>query len=334
MREKDGELLHQRKQLEKALKGPGIFPTDIRNQRFLDILNLAGRVAKFDSSILITGETGVGKEVLARLIHRISPRSDGPFIPVNCSVFPETLIESELFGHKAGAFTGATRDQKGLIEEAQGGTIFLDEIGDISPNIQIKLLRVLQEHEFFCLGDSHSRKVDVRVLAATNRKLEQKVAEGSFREDLFYRLMVFQIELPPLRERKEDILPLARHFVKRLSRRFNRPGLYLDASCLDYLLEYKWPGNIRELENTIEHAVVLCPDTILLPKHFPKTITKSHSLRNDLLSPTRSLAEIEMEYIQQVLEMTNGHRAKAAKILKIGEATLYRKLGMIRSEET
>ena len=333
IREKDIELARQRKQLEQALRGPSIFPVEIRNQRFLHILNLAGRVAKFDSSVLITGETGVGKEVLARLIHRISPRVKGPFVTVNCLALPETLCESELFGHKTGAFTGATRDQSGLIEEAQRGTIFLDEIGDISSNIQMKLLRVLQEHEIMRLGETKPRKVDVRVIAATNRNLEQKVADGSFREDLYYRLRVVQIELPPLRKRREDILPLARHFVKRCAKRLGLPELQLDATCLDYLLEYHWPGNIRELENAIEHALVLCPDKVILPEHFPSTITLNNQLHKDVDVPARSLSEIELDHIRQVLKLTNGHRAEAAEILKISEATLYRKLRLLKQRE-
>ena len=333
LQNKEEELARQRKQLEKALQGPDIFPVEIRNQRFIHILKLAGRVAKFDSSLLVTGDTGVGKEVLARLIHSISPRSEGPFVPVNCLALPETLAESELFGHKAGAFTGANRDQPGLIEEAQKGTVFLDEIGDISLNIQMKLLRMLQEKEILRLGETQPRKVDVRVIAATNRDLERKVREGTFREDLFYRLRVIQIELPSLRERQEDILPLARHFVKRYSERFGLPGLRLDPSCLDYLMSYSWPGNIRELENAIEHAAVLCQDGVIYPEHLPPQVTGRNRSPASRETGSRRLAEVELDHIRQVLEETGGHRARAARLLGISEATLYRKLRLIKSGE-
>ena len=333
LKEKEFELARERAQLEKALAGPNIFPVEVRNQRFIHILNLASRVAKFDSSVLITGETGVGKEVLARLIHQISTRSEGPFITVNCLAMPETLCESELFGHKAGSFTSASRDQCGLIEEGDGGTVFLDEIGDISPNLQMKLLRVLQEHEILRIGETRPRKVDVRIIAATNRNLEQKVAERTFREDLYYRLKVVSLELPSLRERPEDILPLARHFVHKCAKHLELPLLRLDATCVDYLMEYAWPGNIRELENAIEHAAVLCTDNLILPEHLPSTITKKMTAQISGAQLVKSLDAIENEHIRRVLELTGGHREKTAEILGISVATLYRKLKLLRQEK-
>ena len=209
---------------KSALSGSRIASTEVRSRRFLRVLELAERVAQFDSSVLIIGETGVGKEVLARHIHELSGRSDGPFVAVNCGALPESLLESTLFGHKAGAFTGATRDQGGLFEEAQKGTIFLDEIGDTTAAVQLKLLRVLQEHEIMRVGETRPRQVDVRVISATNRNLEQAIAEGSFREDLYYRLRVVEISVPPLRDRQDDILSLARQFVAKTARRLGSAG--------------------------------------------------------------------------------------------------------------
>ena len=249
-----------------------IASVEVRSREFQRVVELAERVAKFDSSVLITGETGVGKEVVARHIHGLSPRSDAPFVAVNCGALPETLLESTLFGHKAGAFTGATKDRPGLFEEAEKGTIFLDEIGDTTPAMQLKLLRVLQEREIMRVGETRPTKVDVRVISATNRDLQQAVRENNFREDLYYRLRVVEIQVPPLRDRKDDILPLARHFVKKCAAQMGLPDLRLDATSLDCLLEYSWPGNVRELENAVEHAAVFCQDSVILPKHFPAHI--------------------------------------------------------------
>ena len=208
---------------------------EVHSESFRRVLDLAGRAAPFDSSILITGETGVGKEVLARHIHKASARAAHQMLSVNCAALPESLLESELFGHKAGAFTGAIEDRAGLFEQARNGTLFLDEIGDISAAMQTKLLRVLQEHEIMRVGESRPRKIDVRVIAATNRDLDEAVRSGRFREDLLYRLRVIEIHVPPLRDRREDILPLARHFVEKFSRDLKLPGLRLDATCVDTL---------------------------------------------------------------------------------------------------
>jgi len=295
-------------------------------------MELANRITKFDSSVLITGETGVGKEVLARHIYEESPRSQGPFVAINCAALTESLLESELFGHKAGAFTGATRDQPGLFEEARGGVIFLDEIGETTHNTQLNFLRVLQEREVLRVGETRPREVDVRVIAATNKNLEKAVVDGTFREDLYYRLKVFEIEVPPLRERKEDILPLARKFVEKWAERLDFPDLKLDPVCLDFLLNYAWPGNIRELENAIEHAAILCSESIILPKDLPSVITRKLLHRANAYSASCSLADVELSHIQSVLEMTKGNRKEAARILKIGAATLYRKLQKLREK--
>jgi two-component system, NtrC family, response regulator HydG len=325
----ESEFAKQRKQIEEVVTRPTLASVEVRSRQFQQIMNIANRVAKFDSSILITGETGVGKEVLARHIHDISPRSNKPFVAINCAALTETLLESELFGHKAGSFTGAIKDHRGLFEEAQEGTIFLDEIGDISASLQSKLLRVLQEREILRIGETRPTKINVRIIAATNQNLEQAVNESSFRDDLYYRLKVIQIEVPALRERRDDILLLARYFTKKFAQRLDLPDLKLDSTCIDYLIEYSWPGNIREMENVIEHAAVLCTDNIIFPENLPKQITqKVQEQRNGNMSGD-SLSEVELKHIDRVLKMTNGNKAEAARVLKIGLATLYRKLALL-----
>jgi len=329
LQEKELELQQQQSQAEPSGR-LRIASVEVRSREFQRAVELADRVAKFDSSVLITGETGVGKEVVARHIHSQSPRSSAPFVAINCGALPETLLESALFGHKAGAFTGATKDRPGLFEEAEGGTIFLDEIGDTTPALQLKLLRVLQEREVMRVGETRPFKVDVRVISATNRDLQQAVRDSSFREDLYYRLRVVEIRVPPLCERKDDILPLARHFVSKSAVRLGLPDLRLDATSLDCLLDYSWPGNVRELENAIEHAAIFCQDRVILPKHFPTQILSKSWLQDkqeSVEAPPRTLAEVEREHIQRILSSTQGNRREAARILGIGEATLYRRLG-------
>lgn len=331
IREMEDKLSLQRKLLERTLSGSTLSNVEIRSLQFQQIMNLANKVARFDSSVLITGETGVGKDLLARHIHKFSPRSKGTFVAINCAALTDTLLESELFGHKAGSFTGATRDKRGLFEEAHNGVIFLDEIGDISPNMQSKLLRVLQEREIMRVGDTRPIKIDFRLISATNKDIEKAVEEGTFREDLYYRLQVIHILIPPLRERREDILPLARRFIEKYAERFGFTNLILDATCIDYLISYGWPGNVRELENAIEHAAIMCAGTVILPEHLPAKIT--HTVEEDHLlgSTNLSLDEVELEHIRRVLDITNGNREEAARILKIGIATLYRKLAKIKN---
>jgi DNA-binding NtrC family response regulator/predicted hydrocarbon binding protein len=332
LRAKELEVARQRRELEVALCGSRIASTEVRSRCFSRVLELAERVAQFDSAVLIVGETGVGKEVLARHIHERSPRSQAPFVAVNCGALPETLLESALFGHKAGAFTGATRDQGGLFEEAQKGTIFFDEIGDTTPAVQLKLLRVLQEHEIMRVGETRPRHVDVRVISATNRDLEQAIATGSFREDLYYRLRVVEIKVPPLRERQDDILSLARQFVAKTARRLGLPELRLDATCIDYLVGHNWPGNIRELENAIEHAAILCRDGNILAEHLPPQIVR-RAPHADPSGVPCSLDALEREHMRSVLEFTSGNRTEAAKVLGISLATLHRRLREIRQEK-
>ena len=323
------ELARQRRELESSVRIPRLEPVETRSPVFQRTLELAARVGKFDTTVLVTGETGSGKEVLARYIHRCSPRADKPLLAVNCSAFPEALLESELFGHRAGAFTGATRNHLGLFEEANGGTVFLDEIGDISPGLQAKLLRVIQEREVKRVGESHSRPVDVRVISATNQDLEKMVAEGRFREDLFYRFNVVRIRIPPLRERREDILPLADHCMTRCAERLRLRSLRLAPASVDALQEYSWPGNVRELENAIEHAAVMCVDGIITPQLLPMNRpTPAGPCPGP--APTETLEQVELAHIRRVLAHVNGNRAKAAAVLGVGQATLYRKLKQLK----
>ncbi len=303
------------------------FLAAVPSQPFQHTLEMARKVAPFDTSILITGETGVGKEVIARYIHSASRRADYSMLSVNCGALPETLLESELFGHRAGSFTGAVRDRNGLFEQAARGTILLDEIGDISLSTQVKLLRVLQEREILRIGENIPRKVDTRIIAATNRNLEQAVTEGRFREDLLYRLRVIEIVVPPLRERPQDILPLTDYLVQKLSVRLGIPNLRLDDSCLKRFKIYHWPGNVRELENAIERAAVLSGTGEIKLEHLPPQLLDPGGSRQPADSaPSRSLREIEMNYIKTVLKATGGHRGQTARILGISQATLWRKL--------
>jgi len=326
LKHKTRELASQRKRLKELIQNENDEFVEVRSPSFQHVLDLAHRVAQFDSSLVITGESGVGKEILARYIHKRSTRSGGKFVAINCSALPETLLESELFGHKAGAFTGAIRDRIGLFEQAQKGTILLDEIGDVSPAMQRKLLRVLQEQEIMRVGESTPRNIDVRVMAATNRNLAEEIKKGRFREDLYYRLAVVEIVVPPLRERRDDILPLTRLFVKQFAKKLHLPQLRLDAGCLDYLLEYSWPGNVRELENAMERAAVLCRNNTISPEYLPPAVTQSAAASLAAQSTNRTLAQVENGYIQSVLELVNQNQTRAAAILGISTTTLWRKL--------
>jgi len=289
-------------------------------------LALVTRVAEHSTTVLITGESGTGKEVIARAIHRASPRGSKAFVGINCAAIPENLLESELFGHVRGAFTGATSDKVGLFEQANGGTLLLDEIGELPIGLQAKLLRVLQESEIRRVGDQKTRRVDARVLAATARDLEAEVRAGRFREDLFYRINVVVIELPPLRDRREDIAPLARHFVARLAQRFGRP-LSLSEDALAWLEQQEWPGNVRELENAVERAAVLSRKEILEAGEF-----RSEAPRASELAPSEgeSLSEVvaaaERQAIASALRAANGNRREAAKQLGVSLRTLFYKI--------
>jgi two-component system response regulator HydG len=290
------------------------------------VVELAQRVAKVDATVLITGESGVGKERIARLIHDESTRAAGPFIAVNCGAITETLFESELFGHKRGAFTDAASDRQGLFETANHGTLLLDEIGEISPNMQVKLLRVLQEREIRRVGESKSRPVDVRVLAATNRDLSHGVADGVFRQDLYYRLKVVELPVPPLRDRRDDILPLARVLLAEAAVRMGRKIVGLAPSTVDQLLRYEWPGNVRELENAMERAVALARGNRVVLEDLPEEIRQAFHKPVVNVETVQPLKEVEKEYIIAVLELNSGNQTRTAEQLGIGTATLYRKL--------
>jgi DNA-binding NtrC family response regulator/predicted hydrocarbon binding protein len=288
-------------------------------------LDLARRVAKVDSTVLITGESGSGKERIARFIHDESARMAGPFLAINCAAVPETLLESELFGHARGSFTGATQDRAGLFEAANGGTLLLDEIGDIPPTMQVKLLRVLQEREVRRVGENRARAINVRVLAATNRDLLADVHGARFRQDLYYRLRVVEIVVPPLRERREDILALARQLLAGAAKRLGRKAPALTPDAANRLLRYAWPGNVRELENALERAVALAQSDRIGADDLPPEVG-SMPAAGPVAGDARTLAQVERDYIAAALRASDGNRAKAARRLGIGEATLYRKL--------
>ncbi len=286
------------------------------------------QVARTNTTVLIRGESGTGKELIAHAIHYNSLRSAKPFIKVSCAALPETLIESELFGYEKGAFTGAQARKKGRFELAEGGTLFLDEIGDLDPQTQIKLLRVLQEREFERLGGTETIKVNVRVIAATNKDLEKAIAGGSFREDLYYRLDVFTIFVPPLRERKPDILLLADHFLEKFSTEHNKNIKRISTPAIDMLMAYHWPGNVREVENTIERAVLVCEGQVVHGHHLPPTLqTAEASGTTAHMSLAESVAGYEKDLIQDALKSARGNRAKAARLLATTERIIGYKIG-------
>jgi DNA-binding NtrC family response regulator/predicted hydrocarbon binding protein len=325
IRNQQRTLVAQRNQLKTALQPAVLSGIEVKSKSFRMVLDLAERVATFDTTVLITGETGTGKEVLARHIHARSARAGGPFLAINCSALPDNLLESELFGHKAGSFTGAKTDQIGLFKAAEKGTIFLDEIGDISPPLQAKLLRVIQSREIKPVGETATQRIDVRVVSATNRDLDDMAKTGAFRKDLLYRLRVVHITLPPLRQRRDDILPLTRHFLSVFQRRHKIADLRLSPAVADVLMKYDWPGNVRELENALEHAAVLCTDGLVAPDILPWDVAGGFS-EQGIIDRSGSLENVERQYIHKVLDQTGGNRFEAARILGISESTLYRRL--------
>jgi len=299
-----------------------------RSRVFREAMELAKQVAPTDSTVLIQGESGTGKEVLARFIHESSQRADGPFVSINCGALPETLLESELFGHVKGSFTGAVRDKQGLFAAAQGGTFFLDEIAEMSPATQVKVLRVLQEREVLPVGGTEVVLVDTRVIAATNKNLDDEMRRGTFRSDLYYRLNVIALHLPPLRDRREDIPLLAEAFLRRIGERRGEPVGRLSGDALDAILAYDWPGNVRELENALEHAYTLARDEEIGVDGLPERITqrKAQPLVADRPPQNPSLEVIERAYIMWVLGAEGGNKTRAAEVLGIDPSTLYRKL--------
>ncbi|MBI5531709.1 MAG: sigma 54-interacting transcriptional regulator [Deltaproteobacteria bacterium] len=297
-----------------------------KSASMLQVVDLARRVARVDSTVLITGESGSGKERIARLVHDESARAAGPFVAVNCGAITETLLESELFGHARGAFTGAMQDRPGLFEAANNGTLLLDEVGEVSPGMQVKLLRALQERDIRRVGESKSRSVDVRVVAVTNRDLGQGVLDGTFRQDLYYRLKVVELLVPPLRDRRDDILPLARALLADATARTQCKLVGLAPEAADQLLRYDWPGNVRELENAMEHVVALARGARVELDDLPEEIRNARPSRIAAQGSVRPLGDIEKEYILAALELNGGNHTHTAKQLKIGSATLYRKL--------
>lgn len=303
----------------------------VRSKQMQDVVDLAKKTASIDSSVVISGESGVGKEVIARFIHNNSSRRNQPFIAVNCGAFSDTLLESELFGHAKGSFTGAARDHKGLFEEACGGTLFLDEIGETSQAMQVKLLRVLQEMEVRRVGETKSRPIDVRILTATNRNLASEVTSGTFRRDLYYRLKVIEINIPPLRERTEDILPLAHVFLKKSCDKNNKNVTGIASSASKLLVSYSWPGNVRELQNAIERAVALSSSNFIVGDDLPD------DMRHVIIKPmafddVRPLEEVEKEYILHALELSGGDKSETALKLNIAVSTMYKKLKDYQNE--
>ncbi|MBI4364471.1 MAG: sigma-54-dependent Fis family transcriptional regulator [Candidatus Latescibacteria bacterium] len=293
-----------------------------RSRAMQESLSLAERVARTDANVLLLGESGTGKEVFAQAIHAASKRADEPFVPVNCGALPETLLESELFGHERGAFTGAVRQKPGRFEDADGGSIFLDEIGELPQSIQVKLLRVLQERTYVRVGGEEMRRADVRVIAATNRNLEEMIHQGRFREDLYYRLNVFPIRLVPLRERREDIVPLIEHFLKQQGRSVEE----VSPDALDHLRAYDFPGNIRELQNLIERAGILAGEGRIERIHFPIGKSRLTGDPAELLGLGLSLDQIEKRLIKEALERAQGNKTKAAGLLGISRRALYSRM--------
>jgi len=299
-----------------------------RSKSWLEVLRLAETVAPTDSTVLITGESGTGKEVVARYIHDLSTRTDNSFLSINCGALPESLLESELFGHVKGSFTGAVKDKAGLFAAANNGTFFLDEIGETTPSTQVKLLRVLQQREVIPVGATESIAVNTRVLAATNRDLEEEIKRGAFRADLFYRLNVIAVHLPPLRQRTDDIPLLAESFLARSAQLRNEAPKGLAEDTLDALMAYGWPGNVRELENALERAVILSPGSKIQLDALPERVTerRAEPLVSERTPVTPTLEAIERAYIQWVLQNEGGNKSRAADMLGIDPSTLYRKL--------
>ncbi len=321
------DLAKRVQQLEKQIGEKHSFDKIISKSKPIQhAINLARKVAVTDTTVLLTGETGTGKEVFAQAIHQASERCKQNFVAINCSAFGKELLESEMFGHKVGAFTGATKDQKGLFDEANHGTIFLDEIGEMALDLQAKLLRVLETGEFIRVGESKATKVNVRIIAATNRDLQKEIEQGHFREDLFYRISAFQIQLPPLRERVMDIEPLALYFLQTFAIKTNKKIKSLSKEFIEALKQHQWRGNIRELKNVIERSVILSNDELSFDSLPIEIQNNTQPSKNGRLLSAFDLASAEKIHIQKVLNYANGNKTKTAELLNIALTTLYRKL--------
>ncbi|HUJ25686.1 MAG TPA: sigma 54-interacting transcriptional regulator [Myxococcales bacterium] len=312
---------------EDASTGPTAFGGVIaRSRAMAQVLQLVQNLEHSEVTVLITGESGTGKEVVAQALHRHSPRRDGPFVAVNCGAIPADLLESELFGHVRGAFTGAVKDRVGRFEAADKGTLFLDEVGELPPHLQVKLLRVLQEHTYQRVGESTDRTSHARIIAATNSDLETAVHQGHFRDDLFYRLRVVPIELPPLRQRPEDVEPLARHLLARIANRNGRV-LGLSPEAMRALLSHSWPGNVRELENALEYATAVCKGQVIFPEDLPTTVA---ARRTSTGAPRAGLSDMDAEAVRCVLEENRWSRSAAARALGVSRTTLWRRMRELR----
>jgi DNA-binding NtrC family response regulator len=324
--QKENALLKENRLLRMEVRKRFEFNNIIgKSKKMQEIFALIEKVAPSNSTVVIYGGSGTGKELIAKAIHYNSPRADRPFIPFNCGAIPETLVESELFGHTKGAFTGAIQAKKGLFEEANEGTLFLDEISTTLPSVQVKLLRVLQEKEVMKVGSTERTKVDVRMIAATNVDLEAATKKGIFREDLFYRLHVFPITLPDLKERKDDIPLLAYHFLDHYSKEARKEIKGISKQAMKLLLEYHWPGNVRELENTIERAVIMTDQDYLVPNDFPKDLMEGFpEMIKRGVKDRKSLDDIKSEYIREILKDVGGNKRVASEILGVNPRTLYR----------
>jgi DNA-binding NtrC family response regulator len=324
--QKESILLRENQLLRREVRRKFEFNNIIgKSKKMQEVFSLIEKVAPGSSTVIIYGGSGTGKELVAKAIHYNCARADRPFIPFNCGAIPETLVESELFGHTKGAFTGAVQAKKGLFEEANGGTLFLDEISTILPSVQVKLLRVLQEKELMKVGSTERIKIDVRMIAATNENLEENMKKGKFREDLFYRLHVFPIFLPDLKDRKEDIPLLAYYFLDRYSKEARKEIKGIQKKAMKLLLEYHWPGNVRELENAIERAVIMTDQDYLTPNDLPKDLMEGFSeMIRKGVKGRKSLDEIKFEYINEILKEVGGNKRIASEILKVNPRTLYR----------
>ncbi len=325
------ENLHLKKRIQKIEENYNFGNMVAKSKAMQSIFQLANKAAQYNTTVLIFGESGTGKELIAKGIHFTGKRSKMPFIAINCGGIPENLLESELFGYKKGAFTGADRDKKGLFEDADHGTIFLDEIGEMPPFLQVKLLRALQEREIRPIGGSKTKRIDVRVIAATAKNLGDEIKTGIFREDLFYRLNVLPIELPPLRERPEDIPFLCQHFIKRYNNKLKKKIIGIASDSMSLLLKHRWPGNVRELENAVERAVILSETTVLLPENFPPDLgiqTKNDKMDEVFEGFSLNSAQklLEKKMIEKALTETGGNRTHAARLLEISHPSLLSKI--------
>lgn len=313
-------------ELQRKVRRASFFEGIIsRNKRMMELISILPKIAESESTVLIGGESGTGKDLVAKAIHNLSSRKKGPLVVVNCGALPDTLLESELFGYEAGAFTDARKDKLGRFAQADNGSIFLDEIGDVSPALQVRLLRVLQEKSFEPLGSTKTVRSNVRVIAATNKNLQEEVAAGRFRQDLYYRINVIQVDLPPLRERREDILPIAESFITRMNNVTGKNILGLSPRSIEAFLGYNWPGNIREMENVIEHAFILCQNGLILYEHLPASIRSRDKVAGNGLAG-KTLGEIEARAIRETLERNNWNLSAAARELGIDRSTIWRKM--------